>query len=40
MLLDFGDAIRDADDEVEEVVNKKDKEKTTTNDDLSKPFKE
>ncbi|GJZ04185.1 reverse transcriptase domain-containing protein [Tanacetum coccineum] len=40
MLLDFGDEIRDADDEVEEVVKKKDKEKTTTNDDLSKPFKE
>nr|GEU57297.1 reverse transcriptase domain-containing protein [Tanacetum cinerariifolium] len=39
MLLNFGDEIRDAKNEVEEVIKKKDKGKTTTNDDLSKPFK-
>ncbi|GKF75882.1 hypothetical protein Tco_0225326, partial [Tanacetum coccineum] len=40
MILDFGDEFRDTDDEVAEVIKKKDKGKTTTNDDLSKPFKE
>nr|GEV34903.1 hypothetical protein [Tanacetum cinerariifolium] len=40
MLLDFGYKIRDAYDEVKEVIKKKDKGKTTTNDDLIKPFKE
>ncbi|GJU80627.1 hypothetical protein Tco_1282992, partial [Tanacetum coccineum] len=41
MLLNFGDDIQDTGDEITKINKKKEKGKTTTNDeDLSKPFKE